>query len=95
MNATSDCSTGLLEQIYCILISEASRSHLQAIQLLGLSLAARLSLEVVDAVLCVEGTAAIQLQTILQREGQAVRALHAAAAVLQHPNAQCFTGKHV
>lgn len=78
----------------CTLNLEESRCHLQAIWLLGLSLAARLSLEVVDAALLAEGTAATQPEIDLQPEGQAVSTLRAAVAVLQHPNTQCFTGKY-
>ena len=83
----------MLELLQRTLKLEASRCHLQAIQLLGLSLAARLSVKVVDAVLCGEGTAATQPEINLQLEGQAVSTLHAAVAVLQHPDTQCFTGK--
>lgn len=77
----------------CTLNLEESRCHLQAIELLGWSLAARLSLETVDAVLFVEGTAATQPKTNLHLEGQAVSTLRTAAAVLCCPNAQCFTGR--
>ena len=84
----------MLERVQCTLNLEDSRCHLHAIWLLGLSLAARLSLEFVDAVLCVEGTAATQPEINLQPEGQAVSTLRVAVAVLQHPNTQCFTGKY-
>lgn len=79
----------------CTLNLEESCCHLQAIWLLGLPLAARLSLEVVDAVLCVAGTAFTQPEINLQPERQAVSTLRAAVAVLQHPNVHCFTGKYL